>query len=79
MTKYAMYKDRFVREDLKGREKEFSLCENCQLFKGDCEDQEDAEVMSVTGAIFVVWACDRFFPIGAKKVLQFQGEEFELK
>jgi hypothetical protein len=71
--------DVFVRHDMKGREKDYSLCTNCQNIKDDCDEQSDAMIGAEKEVVLIVWACPDFFPAGAKKVLQFQGEEFELK
>ena len=71
--------DVFVRANMKGREKEFSLCTNCKHSKDDCDEQSDAVLGCEKEVVLIVWACPDFFPVGAKKVLHFQGEEFELK
>ena len=69
----------FVRSDMKGREKEFSLCTDCKHVKDDCDEQSDATLGCEMELVVIVWACPDFFPKGAKKVLQFEGEEFELR
>ena len=80
---YEQYKHKgeklFVRSDLKGREEEFSLCTNCKTVEDGCDEQDMLAMGSDIEFVAIVWACPDFFPKGAKKVLQFEGEEFELR